>query len=51
MINEIALLPVYNEHIEAFRRAFAEVAPLLSRAKGAAVTSSRKGSKHPSYST
>ena len=34
MIDEIALLPVYNEHIEAFRRAFAEVAPLLSRAKG-----------------
>lgn len=34
MIYEIALLPVHNEHIEAFRRAFAEVAPLLSRAKG-----------------
>lgn len=34
MIYEIALLPVHNEHIETFRRAFAEVAPLLSRAKG-----------------
>ena len=34
MIYEIALLPVHKEHIEAFRRAFAEVAPLLCRAKG-----------------
>ena len=34
MIYEIALLPVHNEHIEMFRRAFAEVAPLLSRTKG-----------------
>jgi heme-degrading monooxygenase HmoA len=34
MIYEIALLPVHKEHIETFRRAFAEVAPLLSRAKG-----------------
>lgn len=34
MIYEIALLPVHNEHIEQFRRAFTEVAPLLSRAKG-----------------
>ena len=34
MIYEIALLPVQKERIEAFRRAFAEVAPLLSRAKG-----------------
>lgn len=34
MIYEIALLPVYREHIESFRRAFAEVAPLLSRAQG-----------------
>ncbi|MCM3748898.1 antibiotic biosynthesis monooxygenase [Paenibacillus pasadenensis] len=34
MIYEIALLPVHNEHIEAFRRAFAKVAPLLMRAKG-----------------
>lgn len=34
MIYEIALLPVREEHIANFRRAFAEVAPLLSRAKG-----------------
>jgi heme-degrading monooxygenase HmoA len=34
MIYEIALLPVHQEHLENFRRAFAEVAPLLSRAKG-----------------
>lgn len=34
MIYEIALLPVHKEHIEAFQRAFAEVAPLLGRAKG-----------------
>ena len=34
MIYEIALLPVHKERIEMFRRAFAEVAPLLCRAKG-----------------
>ncbi|MHC8306345.1 antibiotic biosynthesis monooxygenase family protein [Pseudomonas sp. PB3P13] len=34
MIYEIALLPVHKEHIAQFRCAFAEVAPLLSRAKG-----------------
>lgn len=34
MIYEIALLPVHKEHIEAFRRAFDCVAPLLRRAKG-----------------
>ncbi|WP_339432538.1 MULTISPECIES: antibiotic biosynthesis monooxygenase family protein [unclassified Pseudomonas] len=34
MIYEIALLPVHKEHIDKFRCAFAEVAPLLSRAKG-----------------
>ncbi|TWC12316.1 MULTISPECIES: antibiotic biosynthesis monooxygenase [unclassified Pseudomonas] len=34
MIYEIALLPVHKDQIETFRRAFAEVAPLLSRAKG-----------------
>ncbi|WP_434653146.1 antibiotic biosynthesis monooxygenase [Pseudomonas sp. R3-56] len=34
MIYEIALLPVHKECIEMFRRAFAEVAPLLTRAKG-----------------
>ena len=34
MIYEIALLPVHKEQIDAFRQAFAEVAPLLSRAKG-----------------
>ncbi len=34
MIYEIALLPVHKEHIDQFRSAFAEVAPLLTRAKG-----------------
>ncbi|ARS49794.1 MULTISPECIES: antibiotic biosynthesis monooxygenase family protein [Ectopseudomonas] len=34
MIYEIALLPVHTQHIEQFKRAFAEVAPLLIRAKG-----------------
>lgn len=34
MIYEIALLPIHKEHIESFRHAFAEVAPLLRRAKG-----------------
>lgn len=34
MIYEIALLPVHPEHIENFRRAFANVEPLLKRATG-----------------
>lgn len=34
MIYEIAVLPVYKEQIEAFRQAFAEVLPMLSRAQG-----------------
>lgn len=34
MIYEIAVLPVQKEHIDAFRRAFTEVTPLLARAKG-----------------
>jgi heme-degrading monooxygenase HmoA len=34
MIYEIALLPVHKEHIENFRHAFTQVAPLLCRAKG-----------------
>lgn len=34
MIYEIAQLPVHKEKTEAFRRAFAEAAPLLSRADG-----------------
>jgi len=34
MIYEIALLPVQRKYIDSFRRAFAEVAPLLRRAKG-----------------
>lgn len=34
MVYEIALLPVHKEHIEQFRLAFAEVAPLLRRAEG-----------------
>ncbi|ATB64833.1 antibiotic biosynthesis monooxygenase [Pseudomonas mosselii] len=34
MIYEIAILPVQQARIDSFRHAFAEVAPLLSRAKG-----------------
>ena len=34
MVYEIALLPVHKEQVENFRGAFAEVAPLLTRAKG-----------------
>ena len=34
MIYEIALLPVRQEDVDTFKRAFAEVAPLLIRAKG-----------------
>lgn len=34
MIYEIARLPVHREHTESFKRAFAKVAPLLTRAKG-----------------
>jgi heme-degrading monooxygenase HmoA len=34
MIYEIAQLPVHKGETETFRRAFAEVVPLLSRAKG-----------------
>ncbi|RRV10195.1 antibiotic biosynthesis monooxygenase [Pseudomonas sp. v388] len=34
MIYEIALLPIHQERTEMFRQAFAEVAPLLTRAKG-----------------
>ncbi len=34
MIYEIALLPIHKEHIEQFKRAFADVEPLLKRAKG-----------------
>lgn len=34
MIYEIAQLPVHNERIKTFRQAFAEVVPLLSRARG-----------------
>jgi heme-degrading monooxygenase HmoA len=34
MIYEIALLPVRHEDVDTFKRAFAEVAPLLMRAKG-----------------
>jgi heme-degrading monooxygenase HmoA len=34
MIYEIALLPVHKERIGMFPRAFAEVAPLLTHAKG-----------------
>ncbi|PYC27098.1 antibiotic biosynthesis monooxygenase family protein [Pseudomonas mosselii] len=34
MIYEIAILPIQQMRIDSFRHAFAEVAPLLSRAKG-----------------
>jgi heme-degrading monooxygenase HmoA len=34
MIYEVALLPIHQDRIETFKRAFAEVAPLLTRAKG-----------------
>lgn len=34
MIYEIALLPVHREQIEAFRKAFDELLPLLSSAQG-----------------
>ncbi|MGR3885683.1 antibiotic biosynthesis monooxygenase family protein [Pseudomonas sp. 1152_12] len=34
MIYEIALLPIHIEQANAFKHAFAEVAPLLCRAKG-----------------
>jgi heme-degrading monooxygenase HmoA len=34
MIYEIALFHVQSKHVASFTRAFAEVAPLLSRAKG-----------------
>ncbi|MNQ64795.1 Antibiotic biosynthesis monooxygenase [compost metagenome] len=34
MIYEIALLSVHKKDVERFRRAFSDVAPLLSRAKG-----------------
>ena len=34
MIYEIALLPVHKNQIDAFKQAFAQVAPLLCRAKG-----------------
>ncbi|WP_296276059.1 antibiotic biosynthesis monooxygenase family protein [Pseudomonas sp. UBA7530] len=34
MVHEIALLPIRDGHIEAFRRAFADVTHLLQRAKG-----------------
>ncbi|WP_460142143.1 antibiotic biosynthesis monooxygenase family protein [Pseudomonas sp. S2_E01] len=34
MIYEIAVLPVYKHQVERFREAFAEVVPLLRRAKG-----------------
>jgi heme-degrading monooxygenase HmoA len=34
MIYEIALLPIHQDRIETFKRAFDEVAPLLTRARG-----------------
>lgn len=34
MIYEIAVLPIHKDRIEKFERAFAEVTPLLTRAKG-----------------
>ncbi|SDT22917.1 Heme-degrading monooxygenase HmoA [Pseudomonas sp. Z003-0.4C(8344-21)] len=34
MVYEIAVLPVHKQYVEPFKQAFAEVAPLLRRAKG-----------------
>lgn len=34
MVYEIAVLPVHQQHVARFKQAFAEVAPLLCRAKG-----------------
>lgn len=34
MVYEIALLPVHANRMEQFKRAFADVAPLLTRARG-----------------
>ena len=34
MIYEIAVLPIYQERVESFKRAFAEVEPLLRGAAG-----------------
>lgn len=34
MIYEIAVLPIYQERVESFKRAFADVEPLLKRATG-----------------
>ncbi|WP_434589542.1 antibiotic biosynthesis monooxygenase [Pseudomonas sp. R4-83] len=34
MVYEIAVLPVHQQHVERFKQAFVEVAPLLCRAKG-----------------
>lgn len=34
MIYEIAVLPIHHARVEMFRQTFAEVAPLLTRAKG-----------------
>jgi hypothetical protein len=47
MIYEIALLPIHLGRIERFKRAFAEVAPLLTRAKDYGGQSSPKGSRLP----
>ncbi|MDO7896880.1 antibiotic biosynthesis monooxygenase family protein [Pseudomonas citrulli] len=47
MIYEIALLPVHKDRIDPFRRAFAEVAPLLSRAKGYGGHMLAQGIEHP----
>lgn len=34
MIYEIAVLPIHQERVESFKRAFADVEPLLKRATG-----------------
>ncbi|UUD63689.1 antibiotic biosynthesis monooxygenase [Pseudomonas seleniipraecipitans] len=49
MIYEIALLPVHNAHVEQFKRAFAEVAPLLQRAKGYGGHMLAKGIETPEH--
>jgi len=47
MIYEIASLPVHKERIDEFRDAFADVAPLLARAKGYGGHVLAKGIENP----
>lgn len=49
MVYEIALLPVKTDQIDAFKRAFREVAHLLSRAKGYEGHQLMQGVETPSH--